>query len=281
MVSHRMYALPPHLLIPTANAHPRSSLSRPLTRSIRPSTTTTRYAIQRRFISTPGYTITSPRTATIVLGSLIGTCASVYAYTQYAESTAKETRNIGPLKRVHEHLVLSARNVREGRSWTILTHTFTHLTLTHLAFNMLGLWMFGKPVIMLYGVRRFLALWVGAGITGGVTSLMVEKGNNAAAGKGTLGQWGRKHEGESRYVGASSSVFGIGAAFAAAFPKGTMMIFPIVSLPWSLDPRLWVRSRVALLMRDMGSPSRCITGLRLWVLRRTVYMRRRMGCRGT
>lgn len=82
---------------------------------------------------------------------------------------------------------------------------------------------------MLFGVRGFLALWVGAGITGGVASLMVEKGNNAAAETGTLGRWGRKQEGESRYMGASSSVFGIGAAFAAAFPKGTMMVFPIVS----------------------------------------------------
>lgn len=131
---------------------------------------------------------------------------------------------------------------------------------------------------MLYGVRRFLALWVGAGITGGVTSLMVEKGNNAVAGKGMTG---RKQEGESRYVGASSSVFGIGAAFAAAFPKGTMMIFPIVSLHWSLVPRLWVRLRVALLTRGVGSPSRCITGLRLWGLRRIVFMRRRVGCKGT
>ncbi|MCJ1248164.1 hypothetical protein MMC30_005381 [Trapelia coarctata] len=187
---------------------------------------TTRYTIprHRRFLSTPRYVPTSQRTATTVISTIIGTCVSVHLLTQYAESRAKETGNITPVKRIHEHLVLSARNVREGRWWTLLTHTFTHFTLTHMAFNMLGLWTFGRPMVMLFGVRNFLALWVGAGITGGAASLMVESANNAADGKGILGG---KREGETSYIGASGSVLGIGAAFAATFPLGSMYIFPI------------------------------------------------------
>jgi len=205
---------------------------------------TTRHTIprHRRFLSTPNYIPASPRTATAVVGTLIGTCVSVHLYSQYAGSTAKETRNVTPLTRVHEHLVLNARNVREGRWWTLLTHTFTHFTLPHLAFNMLGLWTFGRPMVMLFGVPHFLALWVGAGITGGALGLMVERGNNsAAASKGILGKLKRNQEVETSYVGASGSVLGIGAAFAATFPRGTMWVFPIVSgsTSYSIHCGLW------------------------------------------
>ena len=103
------------------------------------------------------------------------------------------------------------------------------MTLMHLAVNMVGLWTFGQPIVMLFGVRNFLLLWVGAGTSGGVASLMVEAANKSAARKEPLGKFGKRRAGETNYIGASGSVLGIGAAFAATFPKGKLWVFPIVS----------------------------------------------------
>ena len=67
---------------------------------------------------------------------------------------------------------------------------------------------------MLWGVPTFITLWMGAGITGGLTSLMLQK----------------KDEKSRRYIGASGSVLGLSAVMACQFPRSKMMIIPIVIL---------------------------------------------------
>jgi membrane associated rhomboid family serine protease len=48
--------------------------------------------------------------------------------------------------------------------WQIVTHMFMHGGISHIFFNMFGLWMFGVPVERSLGKNRFLFLYFSAGI---------------------------------------------------------------------------------------------------------------------
>tara|TARA_R110000868_G_scaffold14075_15_gene65802 strand:- start:1100 stop:1843 length:744 start_codon:yes stop_codon:yes gene_type:complete len=48
--------------------------------------------------------------------------------------------------------------------WQIFTHMFMHGGITHILFNMLGLWMFGSPVEEYLGKKQFLFLYFSAGL---------------------------------------------------------------------------------------------------------------------
>lgn len=55
--------------------------------------------------------------------------------------------------------------------WQIITHMFMHGGVTHILFNMLGLWMFGTPVEQVLGSKRFLFIYFSAGL--GAVALQV------------------------------------------------------------------------------------------------------------
>lgn len=48
--------------------------------------------------------------------------------------------------------------------WQIITHMFMHGGAMHLLFNMFALWMFGSPVEQVLGSKRFLFLYISAGL---------------------------------------------------------------------------------------------------------------------
>lgn len=48
--------------------------------------------------------------------------------------------------------------------WQIITHMFMHGGFMHIFFNMFALWMFGTPVEQVLGSRRFLFLYISAGL---------------------------------------------------------------------------------------------------------------------
>lgn len=48
--------------------------------------------------------------------------------------------------------------------WQIFTHMFMHGGVTHILFNMFALWMFGTPVEHFLGSRKFLFLYISAGL---------------------------------------------------------------------------------------------------------------------
>ncbi|WP_159018307.1 rhomboid family intramembrane serine protease [Algibacter sp. L3A6] len=57
------------------------------------------------------------------------------------------------------------------KPWQLITHMFMHgggyiqnLSITHLLFNMFALWMFGSPVEQTLGARRFLFIYISAGL---------------------------------------------------------------------------------------------------------------------
>ncbi|MEJ2298075.1 MAG: rhomboid family intramembrane serine protease [Woeseiaceae bacterium] len=49
--------------------------------------------------------------------------------------------------------------------WQLLTYGFLHGNLTHIAFNMFGLWMFGQDLERLWGPKKFLGLLLAYGLT--------------------------------------------------------------------------------------------------------------------
>ena len=55
--------------------------------------------------------------------------------------------------------------------WQIVTHMFMHGGAMHLFFNMLALWMFGTPVEQTLGAKRFLFIYISAGL--GAVALQV------------------------------------------------------------------------------------------------------------
>ncbi|MDD7886714.1 rhomboid family intramembrane serine protease [Flavivirga sp. 57AJ16] len=55
--------------------------------------------------------------------------------------------------------------------WQIITHMFMHGGITHILFNMFALWMFGTPVEQALGSKRFLFIYISAGL--GAVALQV------------------------------------------------------------------------------------------------------------
>ncbi|GAB2979821.1 rhomboid family intramembrane serine protease [Nocardioides montaniterrae] len=61
--------------------------------------------------------------------------------------------------------------VADGAPWQLLTSTFTHVEVWHIAFNMYALWILGPQLELVLGRVRFIALYLLAGLAGSVCVL--------------------------------------------------------------------------------------------------------------
>ena len=99
--------------------------------------------------------------------------------------------------------------------WQLLTYGFLHGDITHIAFNMFGLWMFGSDLERLWGSQRFLIFFIVCVIGAGFIQLLV------AAFQG----------GVYPTVGASGGLFGLLLAFGLTFPNRIVMpLFPPIPM---------------------------------------------------
>ncbi len=96
------------------------------------------------------------------------------------------------------------------RPWTIITYMFLHGSITHILFNMLGLFFFGPRVEQRLGASRFLWLYFLSGISGALLSL-----------------WLAPH---SALIGASAAIYGIVLAFARFWPTDKIYIWGVLPL---------------------------------------------------
>lgn len=109
----------------------------------------------------------------------------------------------------------------ELQVWRFLTFQFLHASLTHLVFNMLGLWFVGSLVEQYLGSRRYLAFYLLCGIAGAVVYLILNAiGYGVQIGAPSLmpRSFGLLfNDTYTPLVGASAGVFGVlmGAAFIA------------------------------------------------------------------
>jgi rhomboid protease GluP len=92
----------------------------------------------------------------------------------------------------------AASEVQRGEWWRLLTATFLHSGLMHIAMNMVGLASAGITVERIYGHRLFLLIYLGAGLIGSALSLHFSAQNAVS-------------------VGASGAVFGVTGALLIGF----------------------------------------------------------------
>jgi membrane associated rhomboid family serine protease len=101
----------------------------------------------------------------------------------------------------------------------IATHMFAHGSFTHILFNMLGLWLFGRILENVWGPKRFLFFYLACGVGAAACHLLIENF--------TGGIWPA--------LGASGAVMGISVASAYLFPNTEiyMMFIPFpVKAKW-------------------------------------------------
>ncbi len=111
----------------------------------------------------------------------------------------------------------------EGQSyfhfWQIVTYAFLHSTdtITHLLFNMLGLWMFGAEIERYVGPRRLLACYFASVVTAALSQLFIPTLFGAPP---------------APTIGASGGVFGLLLAYAFLFPKRKVIpLIPPIPMP--------------------------------------------------
>jgi membrane associated rhomboid family serine protease len=101
--------------------------------------------------------------------------------------------------------------------WQLVSYSFLHANLTHLAFNMWGLYMFGRPIERALGGRRTGELYIASVLTGALTQTTVALLAPAGA---------------YPTVGASAGVFGVLLAYALLFPREpVVLLFPPIPMP--------------------------------------------------
>jgi len=82
-----------------------------------------------------------------------------------------------PVQVITEWFSLNARDVVErGQVWRLLTYAFLHGSPWHLLFNMIGLWIFGRGLEILYGSREFLLFYLTGAVFAGLCDIGLSYG---------------------------------------------------------------------------------------------------------
>jgi membrane associated rhomboid family serine protease len=101
--------------------------------------------------------------------------------------------------------------------WQIISYAFLHGNVTHIGFNMLGLWMFGAEIERYVGPRRLLACYFASVVTAALTQLFIPMLFNAPP---------------APTIGASGGVFGLLLAYALLFPtRKVVPLIPPIPMP--------------------------------------------------
>ena len=120
--------------------------------------------------------------------------------------------------------------------WQLLTYGFAHGDFMHLFFNMLVLYMFGAPLEMVWGERRFATYFLLAIMGAGVCQLIVA----ALAGS------------QASVVGASGAVYALLLGYGMLFPNQKVML---------LFPPIPMKARTFVILFGVGALVLGMTGL--------------------
>jgi membrane associated rhomboid family serine protease len=96
------------------------------------------------------------------------------------------------------------------RPWTVVTYMFLHADLTHIFFNMIGLFFFGPRLEMWLGGKDFLKLYFLSGIGGAAFTFLFQP--------------------QFPVVGASGAVYGVLLAFAMIWPRERIYIWGVLPI---------------------------------------------------
>ncbi|MFT3909691.1 MAG: rhomboid family intramembrane serine protease [Ferruginibacter sp.] len=143
--------------------------------------------------------------------------------------------------RVNDLFALHHYKSEEFRPYQLVTHMFMHGSVTHILFNMFGLWMFGSIIERVWGPKRFLIFYLICGLGAGLAQM----------GSYAVEFWKIDHtvidsQLNTMYqqalrlnctVGASGAIMGVLAAFGYLFPNTEMfiMFIPVpVKAKWAI-----------------------------------------------
>ena len=104
----------------------------------------------------------------------------------------------------------------KGMVWQVFTYQFAHADISHLFFNMLGVFMFGMSVERRVGSKEFLLLYLISGTISGLLSLALYVAT------GTTGVF---------LLGASGSLFALMLAYAVLYPSSIILIWGVIPVP--------------------------------------------------
>ncbi len=110
--------------------------------------------------------------------------------------------------------------------WTWITTLFLHGSLTHLFFNLWALFVFGPVLEHLVGSRKFLIIYIAAGLLGNVGYMLTAPTPYTAG------------------IGASGAIFGILGTLAVLVPNMLVFVF-FAPMPLWLASIFWVITELA------------------------------------
>ena len=158
--------------------------------------------------------------------ALIAANVIVFVMQSMAKQTLEFWFALWPLQPIDGHVYF--------QFWQILTYAFLHDTthITHLLFNMIGLWMFGAEVERAVGAPRLLSCYFASVVTAALSQLIIPS---------LLG-------GEpSPTIGASGGVFGLLLAYAFLFPRRKVIpLFTPIPMPAWLFAALYAGLELVL-----------------------------------
>ncbi|KAF2144416.1 uncharacterized protein K452DRAFT_284731 [Aplosporella prunicola CBS 121167] len=142
----------------------------------------------------------------------------------YAASSQAVSSKQATMQKMVDNFILKPEDMDQGRWWTPLTCSISHLNLFHYGFNMFAFHSFAEFLWMSPTMTplRFAGLCFGSGLAGSVGFLMHQKTMNNHSKAGALG--------------ASGIVMGAAAmcAFIAPFAKWELMFIPIGIPAWAM-----------------------------------------------
>jgi membrane associated rhomboid family serine protease len=122
----------------------------------------------------------------------------------------------------------TARGFFAMQVWRFITFQFLHANITHLFFNMFGLWIFGGMVEQFLGFKRYAAFYLTCGVFGAISYLLL---NLLGEGLGLRLPGVLLENPYTPLVGASAGVFGVIMACAYIAPEAIVqLIFPPIPL---------------------------------------------------
>jgi membrane associated rhomboid family serine protease len=110
-----------------------------------------------------------------------------------------------------DYFALSPQGLAHGFVWQLLTFQFLHAGIGHLLFNGFALWSFGRYVEQRLGVPRYLTLYFGSGVAGGLLQCLMG--------------WVLPRLFGGDTIGASAGIFGVVAAFSLLEPDSQVLMF--------------------------------------------------------
>lgn len=129
-----------------------------------------------------------------------------------------------------EWFALSGENFRQLKVWTVISYGFLHSTLGfwHILGNMLGLYFLGRILEPMIGRERFLLIYFGSMLLGGLVYLGFHFNNSMPV------------------VGASGAVFGLMTLFCLMRPEQPITLLLFFIIPITMKPKWLLRISAAI-----------------------------------